>query len=175
LISRISTVCCAAASNCCCFRDPWLFCRRIYFASPYQWLAVLRLASQCSCFAVKAMPTDPWGQPLTPGPRFALQACSALLCAPLPMAWLANCKPMHGRYLWCVVAWPIWLGSSSPAGPTGHSRQLFLAHLRRVANQNKQPARPCSHQEKSLRPKLQRPKHADIAPACCCKFNFGGR
>jgi hypothetical protein len=133
------------------------------------------LHRSASCFAVKAMPTDPWGQPLTPGPRFALQACSALLCAPLPMAWLANCKPMHGRYLWCVVAWPIWLGSSSPAGPTGHSRQLFLAHLRRVANQNKQPARPCSHQEKSLRPKLQRPKHADIAPACCCKFNFGGR
>lgn len=127
MISRISTVCCAAASNCCCFRDPWLFCRRIYFASPYQWLAVLRLASPCSCFVVKAMPTDPWGQPLTPGPRFALQACSALLCAALrtPAHGLARQLQTHARPISLVrgglaylawqfkPGWPHW-----PLAPT---------------------------------------------------------
>jgi hypothetical protein len=104
-------------SNCCCFRDPWR-CRRIYFASPYQ---VVR--GPCGWpyrglqwrTAVNAMPTDPWGQPLTPGcicRHCIVLFCFCSLCSALlrtPAHGLARQLQTHARPI-SFGAW--WLEAS---------------------------------------------------------------
>jgi hypothetical protein len=120
--------------------------------------------------ALNAMPNDPWGQPLT---LVALQACSALLCAPLPMAWLANCKPMHGRYLWCVVAWAIWLGSK-PGWPHWPFAPTFSRPFVAGSESKQAACRPCSHQEKWLRVNFNAPSRL-ISPQPVLPVEFWRR
>jgi hypothetical protein len=91
------------------------------------------------CFAVKAMPTDPWGQPLTP--LVALQACPAS----------ALSTPAHGLARQtanpCTADGASWLGRLGLAfqarlAPLATRANFFSPILRRVANQNKPPAGP---------------------------------
>ena len=92
-----------------------------------------------SRLAVNAMPNDPWGQPLTLV-AFAGMFCSALRT---PAHGLARQLQTHAQPISLVRGGLGYFGlAASPAGPTGHLAPTFLAHLRRVANQNKQPAGP---------------------------------
>jgi hypothetical protein len=105
-------------------------------------LSVVGRGAACSCSAVLCSQSDA-DRSLGPAldPRFTWQACSLTPVHGLARQLQTPARPISlVRGGLAYLAWqfkPGW-----PHWPLGHSRQLFLAHLRRVANQNKQPTGP---------------------------------